>query len=46
MALAMDFRLQAQVCARLAEDCQGQRLTARFKKMAMELLAKAANQAS
>jgi hypothetical protein len=28
MVLAMDFRRQAQVCSRLAEDCQDQRLGA------------------
>jgi hypothetical protein len=39
--LAMDFRRQAQVCARLAEDCQDRRLADRFKKMATDLLAKA-----
>jgi hypothetical protein len=39
--LAMDFRRQAQVCARLAEDCGDQRLAERFRKMATDLLAKA-----
>ena len=41
MVLAMDFRRQAQVCARLAEDCGDQRLAERFRKMATDLLAKA-----
>jgi hypothetical protein len=41
MVLAMDFRRQAQVCSRLAEDCQDQRLAERFRKMATDLLAKA-----
>jgi hypothetical protein len=41
MVLAMDFRRQAQVCARLAEDCEDRRLAERFKKMAIDLLAKA-----
>ena len=31
MVLAMDFRRQAQVCARLAEDCEDQRLAERFR---------------
>jgi hypothetical protein len=39
--LALDFRRQAQVCSKLAEDCQDQRLAERFKKMATDLLAKA-----
>jgi hypothetical protein len=34
MVLAMDFRRQAQVCSRLAEDCQDQRLAECFRKMA------------
>jgi hypothetical protein len=38
MVLAMDFRRQAQVCARLAEDCEDQRLAERFRKMAADLL--------
>jgi hypothetical protein len=37
----MDFRRQAQVCARLAEDCTDRRLAERFRKMATDLLAKA-----
>jgi hypothetical protein len=41
MVLAIDFRRQAQVCSRLAEDCQDQRLAERFRKMANDLLAKA-----
>ena len=41
MVLAMDFRRQAQVCARLAEDCEDQRLAERFRKMATNLLTKA-----
>jgi len=41
MILATDFRRQAQVCARLAEHCDDQRLAERFKKMATDLLAKA-----
>jgi hypothetical protein len=41
MVLAMDFRRQAEVCARLAEDCEDQCLAERFKKMATNLLAKA-----
>lgn len=41
MVLAMDLRRQAQVCSRLAEDCQDQRLAERFRKMASDLLAKA-----
>jgi hypothetical protein len=41
MVLAMDFRRQAQVCARLAEDCEDQRLAERFRKMATDLLTKA-----
>jgi hypothetical protein len=41
MLLAMDFRRQARVCARLAEDCDDQRLAERLKNMALDLLAKA-----
>jgi hypothetical protein len=37
----MDFRRQAQVCARLAEDCEDRQLAERFRKMASDLLAKA-----
>ena len=41
MVPAMDFRRQAQVCARLSEDCDDWRLAERFRKMAADLLAKA-----
>ncbi len=41
MLLAMDFRRQARVCARLAEECDDWRLAERLKKMASDLLAKA-----
>jgi hypothetical protein len=41
MLLAMDFRHQARVCARLAEDCDDHRLAERLRKMASDLLAKA-----
>ena len=41
MLLAMDFRRQARVCARLAEDCDDRRLAERLRKMAADLLAKA-----
>ena len=41
MVPAMDFRRHAQVCARLAEDCDDGRLAERFRKMATDLLAKA-----
>jgi hypothetical protein len=41
MLLAMDFRRQARVCARLAEECDDLRLADRLKKMASDLLAKA-----
>jgi hypothetical protein len=41
MLLAMDFRRQAQVCARLAEDCSDWFLAERFRNMATDLLAKA-----
>ena len=37
----MDFRRQALVCARLAEDCDDRCLADRFKKMAADLLSKA-----
>jgi hypothetical protein len=37
----MDFRRQAQVCARLAEDCGDWFLAERFRKMATDLLSKA-----
>ena len=38
---AVDFRRQARVCARLAEDCDDKRLAERLKTMASDLLAKA-----
>jgi hypothetical protein len=41
MLLAMDFRCQARVCARLSEDCDDQRLAERLRIMASDLLAKA-----
>jgi hypothetical protein len=41
MLLAVDFRRQARVCARLAEDCDDKRLAERLKTMASDLLAKA-----
>lgn len=41
MLLAMDFRRQAQVCTRLADDCDDKRLAERLRKMASDLLAKA-----
>jgi hypothetical protein len=41
MVLAINFRRQAQVCARLAEDCGDERLAERFRKMGTDLLAKA-----
>ena len=41
MLLAMDFRRQARVCSRLAEDCDDRRLAERLKAMASDLLAKA-----
>jgi hypothetical protein len=43
MLLAMDFRRQARVCARLAEDCDDRRLAERLKTMALDLLAKASD---
>ena len=45
MILATDFRRQAQVCARLAEDCDDRRLAERFRKMATDLLAKTSDAA-
>ena len=39
--LAMDFRRQAQVCARFAGECDDRPLAERFRKMATDLLAKA-----
>ena len=41
MLLELDFRRQARVCARLAEDCEDQCLAERLKTMAADLLAKA-----
>jgi hypothetical protein len=41
MLLAMDFRRQARVCARLAEDCDDPHLAERFRSTAADLLAKA-----
>jgi hypothetical protein len=41
MLLPVDFRRQARVCARLAEDCDDRRLAERLKAMASDLLAKA-----
>ena len=41
MLLAMDFRRQARVCARLAHECDDDHLAERFRSMAADLLAKA-----
>lgn len=41
MLLAMDFRRQARVCARLAEECDDLRLAERLRRMASDLLEKA-----
>jgi hypothetical protein len=41
MFLAQDFRRQAHVCARLADDCDDLRLAERLRAMASDLLAKA-----
>jgi hypothetical protein len=41
MLPSMDFRRQARVCARLAEECDGRRLAERLRRMASDLLAKA-----
>ena len=41
MLLAMDFRRQARVCARLAEECDDRRLAERLRRVASDLLAKA-----
>ena len=41
MLLAMDFRRQARVCARLAQECDDRRLAERLRRMASDLLAKA-----
>jgi hypothetical protein len=41
MLLAIDFRRQARVCARLAEDCEDPHLASRLRSMAADLLVKA-----
>jgi hypothetical protein len=41
MLLPMDFRRQARVCARLAEECDDRDFAERLKAMASDLLAKA-----
>ncbi len=41
MVLAMDFRRQAHVCAKLAEHCDDRVLAERLKRMAADLVAKA-----
>jgi hypothetical protein len=41
MIFAGDWRRQARVCARLAEDCEDQHLAERLKLMAADLDAKA-----
>lgn len=41
MIFAADFRRQARVCTRLAEDCEDQHLAERFRLMAVDLAAKA-----
>ena len=41
MLPAMDFRRQARVCARLAEDCADPHLADRFRSMAADLFVKA-----
>jgi len=41
MIFGVDFRRQARVCARLAEDCDDQHLAERLKTMAANLVAKA-----
>jgi hypothetical protein len=43
MLPAMDFRRQARVCARLAEECDDPHLADRFRRMAADLSAKAAD---
>ena len=40
MLLAMDFRRQARVCARLAEEYEDPHLASRLRNMAADLLAK------
>jgi hypothetical protein len=41
LPLGIDFRHQARVCARLAEDCDDRCLAERLDAMASDLLAKA-----
>ena len=41
MIFAGDWRRQARVCARLAEECDDRHLAERFKLMAADLAAKA-----
>jgi hypothetical protein len=41
MLLPQDFRRQAHVCTRLANDCDDPRLAERLRTMASDLLAKA-----
>jgi len=41
MIFAGDWRRQARVCARLAEDCDDQHLAERLRHMAANLAAKA-----
>jgi hypothetical protein len=41
MIFAADWRRQARVCARLAEDCEDQYLAERLRLMAADLEAKA-----
>jgi hypothetical protein len=41
MTFASDWRRQAAVCARLAEDCEDQHLAERLRLMAANLAAKA-----
>jgi hypothetical protein len=41
MLLAMSFRHQARVCARLADECEDSGLADRFRCMAANLAAKA-----
>ena len=41
MLLAQDFRRQAHVCARLADDCDDPHLAERLTAMASDLLGKA-----
>jgi hypothetical protein len=41
MIFAADWRRQARVCARLAEDCEDQHLAERLRLMAADLDAKA-----